>query len=63
MSLEEERREELFLDDDDLLEWDLLECDLLELFGMSRIFKARPVVGSTVESTDGLCATWYPSMM
>jgi hypothetical protein len=62
---EEEERDELLLldlDEDDDLE-DLEEDFDEEWCGTSRMFNSRPVVGSTVESTLGLWATWYPSMM
>jgi len=52
--------EEVDLRDDDLEEEEEEE-DLA--LGTSRMFRARPVVGSTVESSLGLCETWYPSMM
>lgn len=67
----EARLEDRFsLDEDEecldelLLElWDLDE-DLLDLsLGTSRMFNSRPVVGSTVDGSLGLCETWYPSMM
>jgi hypothetical protein len=66
-SLEEEWRDELLLLDlwDEDLEEDLdedleddLEEDLCESVGTSRMFSSRPVVGSTVEVTLGLWATW-----
>jgi hypothetical protein len=52
-----ECRELLLLDE----EW----CDLDECLrcGTSRMFSSRPVVGSTVDGSLGLCETWYPSMM
>jgi hypothetical protein len=53
----EDEEDEVDLRDDDLEE----EEDLV--LGTSRMFRARPVVGSTVESSLGLCETWYPSMM
>jgi hypothetical protein len=56
-SLEEWREELLLLDLDEDLE------DLWESVGTSRMFSSRPVVGSTTESTPGLWAMWYPSMM
>jgi hypothetical protein len=72
MSRELEDRLDL-LDEDDLeeLEWreELLEDeddeDLEEDLdlGTSRMFSSRPVVGSTVETSLGLCEMWYPSMM
>jgi hypothetical protein len=61
-SREDEWREELLLldfDDDDDLEDDL-DDDLWdeEPAGTSRMFSSRPVVGSVVDWTLGLCATW-----
>jgi hypothetical protein len=44
--------EDLCDDDDDL--WDLLDPS----DGTSRMFNSRPVVGSTVDVTLGLCAQW-----
>jgi len=64
LSFEEECLDELvFLSEDDLEL--VFEETLVEDFsdGTSRMFKARPVVGSVVESSLGLWATWYPSMM
>jgi hypothetical protein len=59
------RDEECLEEEEDLL--DLEEEELLEeedlLDGTSRMFKARPVVGSVVEATAGSWETWYPSMM
>jgi len=58
---EEEWREELLLldlcddDEEDLCEEDE---DLCEPVGTSRMFSSRPVVGSVVDSTLGLWATW-----
>jgi hypothetical protein len=56
------------LDDEleECLELDELDLDdRLEDFstGTSRMFRTRPVVGSTVDETAGSCETWYPSMM
>jgi hypothetical protein len=56
--------ERLLVDEVDLRDDDLLEEEEEDLvLGTSRMFRARPVVGSTVESSLGLCETWYPSMM
>jgi hypothetical protein len=65
LSLEEWREELLLLDlceeeEEDLCEEDLCEDeeDLEEPVGTSRMFSSRPVVGSVVDSTLGLWATW-----
>jgi len=50
--LDDEWRE----DDDDLLD-DLLE-EREPSVGTSRMFSSRPVVGSVVDSSLGLCETW-----
>jgi len=71
-----EDEDELLLDDD-LCDEDDEDLDLCEdeddeevldeerclSAGTSRMFSSRPVVGSVVDVTLGLCATWYPSMM
>ncbi len=39
--------------------WEDLDDDLLDLsLGTSRMLSSRPVVGSTVEGSLGLCETW-----
>jgi hypothetical protein len=54
--------EEDFDEDEEVLEDDLDDEEDEDL-GTSRMLRARPVVGSTVDVTLGLWATWYPSMM
>jgi hypothetical protein len=67
---DEDLLDEDLLDEECLEELELLceeeaEEDLLEDFslGTSRMFRARPVVGSVVLETAGSWETWYPSMM
>jgi len=59
LELELEWCEELLLDEEcDLLLLDFL-LDFSDLsWGTSRMFSSRPVVGSTVDSSLGLCETW-----
>jgi hypothetical protein len=58
---EEEDLDEDFEEEDDLeedLEEEERDEDLWESVGTSRTFSSRPVVGSMVEVTLGLWATW-----
>jgi hypothetical protein len=65
----EDEEDECLLLLDDLWEEECLEDDEDECLededpvGTSRTFSSLPVVGSVVDFSLGLWATWYPSMM